>query len=109
MREVDLERAFAVTAVDADGTVREWQARFVVDATGRDTLLGNRLKTAQIRTQQRRAGHFRNAHREGVSSRATSSTGSTMAGSNYPWLKDGVTSVGAVRRIVMKSRDKPVP
>src|SRR4051812_46739323 len=48
VRDVSLgsrKEAATVTATDAQGVVHESRARFVVDATGRDTLLANRLKT----------------------------------------------------------------
>lgn len=44
--DVDLaDDAVVVSAVGPDGAVERYQARFVVDASGRDTFLSNRLKT----------------------------------------------------------------
>ena len=72
VREVDLGDAATarptVTATDADGTVRRWRAQFIVDASGRDTLIGNRLEDQAhaIRDHNSSAmfGHFRNAKRD---------------------------------------------
>src|SRR4029077_505284 len=47
VREVDLgdrTRRPRVTASDAEGNELSWEPKFVVDASGRDTFLGNRLK-----------------------------------------------------------------
>jgi flavin-dependent dehydrogenase len=102
-----------VTAEDVDGTPRAWRAQFVVDATGRDTLLGNRLKWKQRNPEHASSamfGHFAGALRDEGS-----------AGGNiiiywfeHGWfwfipLKDGITSVGAVVwPYYMKARDKPL-
>jgi flavin-dependent dehydrogenase len=89
-----------VTAVDADGTVREWRPKFVIDATGRDTLLGNRLKTKRKNPAHNSAaifGHFRDARRD-----CGKEEGNIIIyWFDHGWfwfipLKDGVTSVGAV-------------
>jgi flavin-dependent dehydrogenase len=103
----------AVSATDADGTVREWRTKFIVDATGRDTLLGNRLKIKRRNPDHNSAaifGHFRGARRD-----------EGKVGGNiiilwfeHGWfwfipLKDGITSVGAVVwPYYMKTRDKPL-
>ena len=70
VREVELGDAKTpprVLAVDAEGKAHEWRPKFVVDATGRDTLLGNRLKIKQKNPAHNSAalyGHFRNARRD---------------------------------------------
>lgn len=54
-----------VTAVDTQGTTT-WSARFLVDASGRDTLLSNRLGLKRINKHNNTAavfGHFRNVPR----------------------------------------------
>jgi flavin-dependent dehydrogenase len=116
VREFDLGSASAtptVKAASADGTVREWRAKFVVDATGRDTLVANRLKVKRRNPEHNSSamfGHFRNARREC----------GEMEGNiiifwfDHGWfwfipLKDGVTSVGAVVwPYYMKNRDRPL-
>jgi flavin-dependent dehydrogenase len=55
-----------VTALNDDGTATEWSARFLVDATGRDTLLTSRLGLKRINKHNNTAavfGHFRNVPR----------------------------------------------
>ena len=116
VREVDLgdrDRKPTVTATDAEGNTLSWQAKFVVDASGRDTFLGNRLKLKRKNPDHQSAaifGHFRNARRD---------TGETEGNIIITWfehgwywfipLKDGITSVGAVAwPYYMNSRKKPV-
>ena len=116
VREVRLgDRATppVVTAVDAGGQVREWRPRFVVDATGRDTLLGNRLGIKRKNPDHNSAaifGHFRNAKRD--CGREEGNIILFWFDHGWFWfipLKDGVTSVGAVVwPYYMKSRKKPV-
>jgi flavin-dependent dehydrogenase len=116
VREFDLGDATtpaSVKATSADGTVREWRAKFIVDATGRDTLVGNRLKIKRRNPAHNSAamyGHFTGAQRDC----------GEMEGNiiifwfDHGWfwfipLKDGVTSVGAVVwPYYMKNRDKPL-
>ena len=116
VREVDLGSATVppvVSATDTDGTVHEYRARFVVDATGRDTLLGNRLKMKRKNPEHNSAaiyGHFAGATR--LPGRAEGNI--TIFWFDHGWfwfipLKDGVTSVGAVVwPYYMNSRKKPV-
>lgn len=116
VREVDLAQGGGtprVTATDESGAEHSWDTRFIVDATGRDTFLGNRLKVKRRNPRHQSAaifGHFRNARRD---------TGDTEGNIIITWfehgwywfipLKDGITSVGAVAwPYYMKSRNKPV-
>jgi len=116
VREVDLgdaARPPKVMATDDQGRTYEWQPKFVVDATGRDTLLANRLKVKRKNPRHNSAavfGHFRNAHRD-----CGQLEGNIIIfWFDHGWfwfipLKDGVTSVGAVVwPYYMKSRNKPV-
>jgi len=55
-----------ITAVDEKGSKTEWLPRFLVDATGRDTLLSGQLGLKRIDKQNNTAavfGHFRNVPR----------------------------------------------
>jgi len=55
-----------VTGKDADGTVRRWRARFLVDASGRDTLVANRLQLKKKNPRHASAAmfaHFKGAER----------------------------------------------
>src|SRR6478736_10110079 len=59
---LDEERP-CITSKNDDGTTTEWVARFLVDATGRDTLLTSKLGLKRINKHNNTAavfGHFRN-------------------------------------------------
>jgi len=116
VREVDLgggDRLPEVTATDAQGTARRWRAKFIVDASGRDTFIGNRLELKRRNPDHNSSamfGHFRNAKRD------EGKVGGNIIISwfEHGWfwfipLKDGITSVGAVVwPYYMKARDKPL-
>ena len=102
-----------VTAVDAAGATHEWRAKFVVDATGRDTLVANRLRIKRRNPDHNSAaifGHFRNAKRD--CGRQEGNIIIFWFDHGWFWfipLKDGITSVGAVVwPYYMKTRAKPV-
>src|SRR3954462_9037382 len=116
VRDVSLgsrKEAATVTATDAQGVVHEYRARFVVDATGRDTLLANRLKTKRRNPAHNSAamyGHFHDARRD-----CGKEEGNIIIfWFDHGWfwfipLKDSTTSVGAVVwPYYMKARDKPL-
>jgi len=103
----------SVTATDEAGGEHTWRARFIVDATGRDTFLGNRLKNKRRNPDHASAaifGHFRNARRD--EGEAGGNIIITWFEHGWYWfipLKDGITSVGAVVwPYYMKARKKPV-
>ena len=83
-----------------DGTTKHWRARFVVDATGRDTFLANRLKLKQRNRRHESAavyGHFTGAER--LEGRAEGNISIFWFAKGWFWfipLADGTTSVGAV-------------
>ncbi|MDQ6621318.1 MAG: FAD-dependent oxidoreductase [Pseudomonadota bacterium] len=102
-----------VKAVGQDGAVREWRAKCIVDASGRDTLIGNRLKVKRRNPRHNSSaifGHFRNARRD--SGELEGNIIIFWFEHGWFWfipLKDGVTSVGAVVwPYYMKQRDKPL-
>jgi len=102
-----------VSATGPGGERRDWRARFVVDATGRDTLLGNRLKVKRRNPAHNSAamyGHFRSAQRD--CGKLEGNIIIFWFDHGWFWfipLKDGVTSVGAVVwPYYMKARDKPL-
>jgi flavin-dependent dehydrogenase len=104
-----------VHAENKDGSVTSWLARYVVDASGRDTLLGNRLKAKQRNSRHNSAalyGHFKNAKRYCEAKRAGNIS---IYWFEHGWfwfipLSDGTTSIGAVVwPYYMKSRTVPVP
>src|SRR6185437_15369865 len=103
-----------VRATMADGTEREWRARFLVDASGRDTLVANRLKVKRRNPKHNSSamyGHFRGAKRD--TGRAEGNIVIYWFDHGWFWfipLKDGITSVGAVVwPYYMKARAKPLP
>jgi flavin-dependent dehydrogenase len=89
-----------VTSQSEDGQITQWQPRFVVDASGRDTLLAN-----QFGIKQRNKKHASTAifgHFEGAERRIGKEAGNiTLFWFEHGWfwyipLADGSVSVGAV-------------
>lgn len=89
-----------VTAIGPDNTPTQWSARFLVDASGRDTLLAGRLGLKRIDKLNNTAaifGHFRNVPRQ-VGGKAGMITVHLFE-HGWVWvipLPDNVTSVGVV-------------
>jgi flavin-dependent dehydrogenase len=89
---------------DSAGQTREVRARYLIDASGRDTFLGNRLKLKDRHARHRSAAVF--AHFTGVERREEPWTGNISIyrfrvgfGQGWIWLiplTDGITSIGAV-------------
>jgi flavin-dependent dehydrogenase len=103
-----------VTAENDDGSSVSWLARYVIDASGRDTLLGNQLRNKHRNSKHNSAalyGHFRDAQRYPDEKRAGNIS---IYWFEHGWLwfiplSDGATSVGAVVwPYYMKSRKAPV-
>jgi flavin-dependent dehydrogenase len=84
----------------ADGRVLQVRMRFLLDASGRDTLLGAQLKLKRKNPKHASAAIF--SHYEGVVRRDGDDAGNvTVSRHQHGWiwlipLRDGVTSVGAV-------------
>lgn len=114
VRRVDFDADGAdVTAVLDDGATRRWRARFVVDASGRDTLLASQLGVKRRNPRHNSAalfGHFRGARR--LEGRLEGNISIFWFKHGWFWfipLADGVTSVGATCwPHYLKSRDKPL-
>ena len=96
-----------------DGAARSWRARFVLDASGRDTFLGNKFKAKQKNPKHNSAavfGHFAGALR----GEGKLEGNITIFWFQHGWfwyipLADGTTSVGAVCwPYYLKSRTKPL-
>ncbi len=91
-----------VRARTEDGAERRWRARFVVDASGRDTLLASRLGMKQRNRRHNSAaifGHFSGARR--LAGKAEGNITIFWFDKGWFWfipLADGSTSVGAVCR-----------
>jgi flavin-dependent dehydrogenase len=100
--ELDLDHAggVEVTAKSDAGEQRRWRARFLVDASGRDTLVANKLGLKDRNRRHASAavyGHFTGAHRQ--PGRAEGNISVFWFDHGWIWfipLSDGNTSVGAV-------------
>jgi flavin-dependent dehydrogenase len=98
--EFDAEGQSRVTAVGPDGTPSAWLTRFLVDASGRDTLLLRRLGLKQVDKRNNTAavfGHFRNVPR--LHGNAEGMITMHLFGHGWFWmipLPDDVMSVGLV-------------
>jgi len=106
-------RATRVHAQDEAGVTRSWCPSFVVDASGRDTVLGNRLQSKQRNKKHNSAAIY--AHFQGARRHAGKREGNiSIFWFDHGWfwfipLADGATSVGAVVwPSYMKTRAKPV-
>jgi flavin-dependent dehydrogenase len=89
-----------ITARGADGQTQRWQARFVVDASGRDTLLAGQMGLKERNPRNSSAAVF--AHFTGARRLEGKDEGNiTIVWFDNGWfwfipLSDGTTSVGAV-------------
>lgn len=95
------------------GQPQEFRARFLVDASGRDTFLGKRFQSKRRNPHHNSAALY--AHFRGVKRREGRAEGNiSIFWFDHGWfwfipLPDGVTSVGAVVwPYYMKTREKPV-
>jgi 2-polyprenyl-6-methoxyphenol hydroxylase-like FAD-dependent oxidoreductase len=98
-----------ITAHRGEGEERQWRARFVVDASGRDTLLADQLGIKRRNHRHDSAalfGHFKGARRQ--PGKAEGNITIFWFDQGWFWfipLADGTTSVGAVcRPAYFKSR-----
>ncbi len=117
VRQVEFRQAFGgaqVQSLGPDGKSQEWDARLVVDASGRDTFLGNKFRIKEKNPRHASAavyGHFTGAQRHA----GDREVDITIFWFEHGWfwfipLADGTTSVGAVCwPYYLKSRAKPVP
>ena len=93
-------RPARVHATHADGQALAFRPRYVVDASGRDTFLGNKLKLKTKSAKHQSAAIF--SHFRGVARREGDDAGNiTVDRFEYGWywlipLRDDVMSVGAV-------------
>lgn len=102
-REIELERPdgrVRIVAEHEDGARSAWEARFLIDASGRDTLLANHLGIKQRNPRHNSAAIY--AHFGGAERRAGKRAGDiSIYWFEHGWfwlipLADGATSVGAV-------------
>jgi flavin-dependent dehydrogenase len=106
-------RGARVDASLEDGRNCGWQARYVIDASGRDTFLGNRLHSKRRNAKHNSAALY--AHFTGARRHAGQREGNiSIFWFEHGWfwfipLADGTTSVGAVVwPHCMKTRETPV-
>ncbi|WP_332827582.1 NAD(P)/FAD-dependent oxidoreductase [Ramlibacter sp.] len=114
-REVQFDADGALVQVERDdGSRATWRCRYLVDATGRDTLLANKFKTKQKHPDHNSSalfGHFTGARR--LEGKLEGNI--TIFWFDHGWfwfipLADGTTSVGAVVwPYYLKTRNKPLP
>jgi flavin-dependent dehydrogenase len=94
------EGGVAATGQDGEGQTRRFEAKFLVDASGRDTLVGGRLAIKQRNPRHATAavfGHFNGAWRR--PGKAAGNISLFWFDHGWFWyipLMDGTTSVGAV-------------
>jgi flavin-dependent dehydrogenase len=102
-----------VQAQHEDGITQHWRARFVVDASGRDTLLGKQFDLKRRNPKHNSSALY--AHFIGAARHPGQDEGNiTIFWFEHGWfwlipLADGATSIGAVIwPYYLKSRAKPV-
>lgn len=114
VRQVDFDDSGAnIRAQLDDGSTRNWRAKFVVDASGRDTVLANKFKAKKKNPDHNSTalfGHFRNVRR--LEGKREGNISICWFEHGWFWfipLADGTTSVGAVCwAYYLKARDKPL-
>ncbi|RJG07693.1 NAD(P)/FAD-dependent oxidoreductase [Noviherbaspirillum cavernae] len=107
------DQGAVIEAQHDDGTAASWRARFVLDASGRDTFLGNRFK-AKVRNEKHNSTAIY-AHFDGVTRNEGRDEGNiSIYWFEHGWfwfipLANGKTSIGAVTwPYYLKTRKKPV-
>jgi len=102
-----------VEAVDETGATHVWETKYLVDASGRETFLANKLGTKHRNPEHNSAAIF--GHFSGVERRPGEDAGNiSVYWFEHGWywlipLKDGAVSVGAVCwPYYLKRRNKPV-
>ena len=117
VRDIDLGLPGDLASIHAeheDGRSESWQARFIIDASGRDTVLGNRLNIKRRNARHNSSAmyaHFKGAKRDADCKRAGNIS---IYWFEHGWmwlipLLDGATSIGVVVwPYYMKSRQKPL-
>ncbi len=102
-----------IDAQHDDGSAQQWRARFVVDASGRDTVLGKQFEIKRRNPKHNSSAVY--AHFTGATRHAGQDEGNiSIFWFDHGWfwfipLADGNTSIGAVVwPHYLKSRRKPV-
>jgi flavin-dependent dehydrogenase len=98
--DLDHQSGVAVTAKNDAGEMRRWQARFLVDASGRDTMVATKLGLKERNRRHASAaiyGHFIGDRRQ--EGKAEGNISIFWFDHGWIWfipLSDGTTSIGAV-------------
>ncbi len=110
---VDNDARARVHAQHEDGTLQCWETSQVIDASGRDTFLGNRLKIKRRNKKHNSSamyGHFKGARRD--AGKREGNIAIYWFEHGWFWcipLNDGTTSIGAVVwPYFMKTRAVPL-
>ena len=114
-REVHFDADGALVEVEREDRSRAtWRCRYLVDATGRDTLLANKFKTKLKHPDHNSSalyGHYTGARR--LEGKLEGNITIFWFAHGWFWfipLADGSTSIGAVVwPYYLKSRNKPLP
>ena len=99
---LDAANGSLITAEDAEGNARSWRARFVVDASGRDTFFANRMGTKKRNGRNNTAalfGHFKGVETRDGSAEEDGYIGIHLFEHGWFWfipLPGGIMSVGVV-------------
>ena len=115
VREVEVDEHGATLQIELDDGARQtWRTRFLVDASGRDTLLANHFKCKKKNPRHNSAalfGHFTDVKR--LRGRLEGNISIFWFKLGWFWvipLADRTTSIGAVCwPYYLKTRDKPLP
>ena len=97
---LDAANGSRVAAEDAEGNARSWRARFVVDASGRDTFFANRMGTKKRNGRNNTAalfGHFKDVATRDGSAEEDGYIGIHLFEHGWFWfipLHGGIMSVG---------------
>ncbi|HJU27051.1 MAG TPA: NAD(P)/FAD-dependent oxidoreductase [Rhodanobacteraceae bacterium] len=101
VERADFDGAGVTVHVDADGAESQLRARYVVDASGRDTFLGKQLKLVERSDKHQSAAMF--AHYQGIGYNPDDPGGNIISVNRFAhgwaWfipLPGGITSVGCV-------------
>ncbi|MEP7295189.1 MAG: NAD(P)/FAD-dependent oxidoreductase [Burkholderiales bacterium] len=102
-----------LTGSDGGKTAKAWRARFVIDASGRDTLLANKLRIKDKNPAHNSSALFGHVtHAQRLEGKKEGNISICWFEHGWFWfipLADGTTSIGAVCwPYYLKSRDKPL-
>jgi len=113
VREVAFDAEGATVQVEAESATQTWRTKFLVDASGRDTLLANQFKCKKKNSRHNSSaifGHFTGAKR--LPGKLEGNITILWFAHGWFWfipLADGTTSIGAVCwPYYLKSRKKPL-